>query len=76
MPPEAFTFLLIGLIASILGAVPFGLVNLSVLQAALRKGTRATMPISFGASVVEVGYGILGIMAISFISSVYQQIII
>jgi len=67
MPPEAFIFLLIGLIASIIGAVPFGLVNLSVLQTALHKGIRATMPISFGASMVEVGYGILGILAGSLI---------
>ncbi|MBW6480421.1 MAG: LysE family transporter [Bacteroidales bacterium] len=63
MPPEVFLFLLIGFFASIIGAVPFGLVNLSVLQTAINKGTRATMPISYGASLIEVIYGIFGIFA-------------
>lgn len=63
MPPEVLLFLLFGFIASIIGAVPFGLVNLSVLQTAISKGTKATMPISYGASVVEIVYGILGIFA-------------
>ncbi len=61
MPPEVLLFLFFGFIASIIGAVPFGLVNLSVLQTAISKGTKATMPISYGASVVEIVYGILGI---------------
>jgi L-lysine exporter family protein LysE/ArgO len=63
MPPEVFLFLLIGFIASIIGAVPFGLVNLSVLQTAINKGIKATMPISYGASVVEILYGVFGIFA-------------
>jgi L-lysine exporter family protein LysE/ArgO len=61
MTPEVFLFLLIGFFASVIGAVPFGLVNLSVLQTAISKGIRATMPISYGASVIEILYGTLGI---------------
>jgi L-lysine exporter family protein LysE/ArgO len=63
MSAEHFIFIIIGLIASIIGAVPFGLVNLSVLQTAINKGTKATMPISYGASMIEILYGILGIFA-------------
>jgi L-lysine exporter family protein LysE/ArgO len=67
MPADHFIFLIIGLIASIIGAVPFGLVNLSVLQTAINKGTKATMPISYGASVIEILYGVLAIFAGSLI---------
>jgi L-lysine exporter family protein LysE/ArgO len=63
MPPEVFLFLLFGFVASIIGAVPFGLVNLSILQTAINNGIRATMPISYGASVVEIIYGVIGIFA-------------
>ncbi|TVQ09107.1 MAG: hypothetical protein EA361_15860 [Bacteroidetes bacterium] len=56
-------YLAIGFAASIIGALPFGLVNLSVLQSAVNKGIRSTLPVSGGASVVEIGYGIVGIFA-------------
>lgn len=61
-------YLAIGFAASIIGALPFGLVNLSVLQSAVNKGTRSTIPVSTGASVVEIGYGIVGIFAGSLIA--------
>ncbi len=73
MSTEIILFLFIGLIASIIGAVPFGLVNLSVLQTAIQKGTKATMPIAFGASMVEVSYGILGIFTGSLIYKYLNQ---
>jgi L-lysine exporter family protein LysE/ArgO len=73
MPPEVFLFLLMGFIASIIGAVPFGLVNLSVLQTAINKGIKATMPISYGASVVEIIYGILGIFAGSLLFTYIER---
>ncbi|GEM_PF-772960 len=60
-------YLAIGFAASIIGALPFGLVNLSVLQSAVNKGTRSTLSVSTGASVVEIGYGIVGIFAGKFI---------
>jgi L-lysine exporter family protein LysE/ArgO len=73
MPPEVFLFLLMGFMASIIGAVPFGLVNLSVLQTAISKGVKATMPISYGASVVEIIYGILGIFAGSLLFTYIER---
>ncbi len=63
MSPEVFLFLLSEFAASIIGAVPFGLVNLSVRQTALNKELKATLPISYGASLVEVAYSTLGIFA-------------
>lgn len=62
-------YLAIGFAASIIGALPFGLVNLSVLQSAVNKGTRATLLVSTGASVVEIGYGTVGIFAGSLIAT-------
>ena len=60
-------YLATGIAASIIGALPFGLVNLSVLQSAVNKGIRSTLPVSTGASVVEIGYGMAGIFAGKFI---------
>lgn len=60
-------YLAIGFAASIIGALPFGLVNLSVLQSAVNKGILSTIPVATGASMVEIGYGIVGIFAGKFI---------
>lgn len=61
-------YLFIGLAASILGALPFGLVNLSILQSSVNKGTRSTFPVAHGASLVEVMYGVVGVFAGKFIT--------
>lgn len=68
MTTDLFIFLLIGILASIIGAAPFGLVNLSILQSAINKGTRSTFPVAHGASFVEVLYGVVGIFAGRFIA--------
>ncbi|MFP4288257.1 MAG: LysE family transporter [Bacteroidota bacterium] len=48
--------------ASLLGAIPFGLVNLSVLQVAVNRGQKATWPVAYGATVIEIGYAIIGLL--------------
>lgn len=48
--------------ASLLGAIPFGLVNLSVLQVAVTRGQKATWSVAHGATIIEIGYAIIGLM--------------
>ena len=56
-----------GLMVSIICALPFGLVNLNVLDAAYRQGNRVALNISFGAAIVEVLFGLIAILAGSMI---------
>ncbi len=54
---------LMGFLASIMAAVPFGLVNLSVLKTALKQGKRPAYLIAHGAAVVEVLFVVTAIFA-------------
>ena len=56
------TFLIIGFIISVIGALPFGLVNLTVLNVAYKKGNSMAMNISHGAAIVEVLFGLIAIL--------------
>ena len=64
-------YLFMGLATSVVGAVPFGLVNLTVLNVSLEQGSRAALRIARGASFVEVLFGLTAILAGSL---VYQHI--
>ena len=68
---EYFIVLFLGIATSIVGAVPFGLVNLSVLTVSLEQGNRAALRIAHGASFIEVLFGLTAILAGSL---VYQHI--
>jgi len=46
-----------------IGALPFGLVNLSVLNTSYRKNQAAAMQISHGAALVEVFFGLTAFLA-------------
>lgn len=65
--------ILIAIIASIIGAVPLGLVNLSVLDTSYRNGTHAAMKISHGASWIEVLYSLIAIFTGTLISKVVED---
>ncbi len=54
--------ILTGFLASIIAAVPFGLVNLSILETTLKQGKRPAYLIAHGAAVVEVGFVITAIL--------------
>ena len=58
-----FTILIIGSLVAMLGALPFGLVNLSVLDASLKRGNKFALKIAYGASFVEIFYGLIAILA-------------
>jgi threonine/homoserine/homoserine lactone efflux protein len=51
----------LGFIAAILGALPFGLVNLSVIYSVLHKGERAAFKLSAGATIIEIVFVLLAI---------------
>jgi threonine/homoserine/homoserine lactone efflux protein len=61
------THLGFGFFVSVIGALPFGLVNLSVLDAANRMNNRVALSISHGAAIVEVLFGLIAIYAGSII---------
>jgi L-lysine exporter family protein LysE/ArgO len=51
----------LGLIAAIIGAAPFGLVNLSVVESTLKRGERVAFLVSAGATLIEIVYVLLAI---------------
>ena len=57
----------LAILVTIIGAVPLGLVNLTVLDASYRKGKVAAMYISHGAALIEVLFGLTALMAGSLI---------
>ncbi len=50
-----------GLIAAVIGAMPFGLVNLSVVDTTLSRGSRAAFRVSTGATLIEIVFVLLAI---------------
>jgi threonine/homoserine/homoserine lactone efflux protein len=58
-----FIILLLGMGAAIIGALPFGLVNLTVLNVTFERGNKAAFKIAHGAALVEVVFGITALFA-------------
>jgi L-lysine exporter family protein LysE/ArgO len=58
-----FPIYIIGMaiLVAIIGALPFGLVNLSVLDESHRKGNKAALKIAHGAALIEVMYGLIAL---------------
>ncbi len=51
----------LGFIAAIIGAMPFGLVNLSVIDSTLSRGERSAFSLSIGATIIEIVFVLLAI---------------
>ena len=68
---DYFILLLTGIVTSMVGAFPFGLVNLTVLNVSFEQGNRVALKIAYGASFVEVLFGLTAILAGGL---VYQHI--
>lgn len=62
-----------GLLASLIGALPFGLVNLNVMKVTVERDFRAGLVLSLGASVVEIMYGLTAVFAGQFLDSFLNQ---
>lgn len=66
---DQISIALITLLVVVIGALPFGLVNLSVMDAAYHIGKRPALRLAHGASWVEVLYSISALLAGSVISN-------
>jgi threonine/homoserine/homoserine lactone efflux protein len=62
MEPNLLIYLIIALAATTVGAVPLGLVNLSVLDSALKNDSKGATQIAHGASVVEVFFTLASVL--------------
>jgi len=60
---ELLIITIIAVIITIIGALPFGLVNLSVLDTSYRSGASCAMRLSHGAAIVEVLFGLAALTA-------------
>ena len=58
----------VAVITAIIGALPFGLVNLSVLEVSLSRGSRPAMNLAFGAGIIEVLFALFSILAGSLLN--------
>jgi threonine/homoserine/homoserine lactone efflux protein len=61
--------LLLGMGAAIVGGLPFGLVNLTVLNVTFERGNGAAIKIAHGAALVEVVFGIIALFAGGMLAS-------
>lgn len=73
--------ILIGILVTSVGAIPFGLVNLNVMDISFRVGRREAMQLALGAAIIEVVYGIIAIVLGTFLhrfidSNSYLKVII
>lgn len=73
MPALEITYLFVGFAACTVGALPFGIVNLTVLDETLRKGSRTALNIAHGAAIVEVVFGLAAILTGSLIDSYIED---
>jgi threonine/homoserine/homoserine lactone efflux protein len=67
-----FIHFFIAFAAAVIGAVPFGLVNLSVIDATIKSGSREAMGVAHGASVVEVLFALSSILAGTTLSPFFE----
>lgn len=72
MISHSILFLLIGALATIIGALPFGLVNLSVADVAIKVNVRKSMTIAFGASIIEILFALMALLAGSLLSNLIE----
>lgn len=55
--------LVLGMAAAIIGGLPFGLVNLTILNVTFEKGSRVAIKMAHGAALVEVVFGLTALLA-------------
>lgn len=63
----------LGLISAYIGGIPFGPLNLSVVEITLSKGKRSASRFSFAASLVEIGEAAVAILFGTLIASKLEQ---
>jgi threonine/homoserine/homoserine lactone efflux protein len=63
MTIASITQFFMGVLVVSIGALPFGLVNLSVVEIAAKSSAEKTIPVSFGASVIEVLFASIALLS-------------
>lgn len=66
---NSLTLIIILLIATLIGAIPLGLVNLTVLNVSYHKGISKSMQIAHGAAFVEIVFVLIALFAGNFIKN-------
>lgn len=69
---HAITYLFLGTLVCTIGALPFGLVNLSVVDEAIKQNGRESMSIAFGASLIEVLFALIALLAGTILASYFN----
>lgn len=64
----------IAMLVAIVGALPLGLVNLSVLDVSYRKGKHEAMKIAFGASIIEIVFVLIAVFAGHTIEEITENV--
>lgn len=73
MGVNSLIYLLIGALICTIGAVPFGLVNLSVMDVAINQKVRKSMSIARGAAIVEVLFALIALLAGTILSGYFND---
>jgi len=68
-----FSALITGILVTSVGALPLGLVNLSVLDSSHKKGYREGMQIAHGAAITEVFFGLTAILTGLYIQRLFEE---
>lgn len=74
---EFLAAIFLGILITSVGALPFGLVNLAVLDISFRSGLREAMKVARGAAIVEIIYGVIAVVfgtLISYYTKNYEAI--
>jgi threonine/homoserine/homoserine lactone efflux protein len=58
---NSFTYLFLGVLVVSIGALPVGLVNLSVVDASINMNIRKSMKIAYGAALVEIVFALIAL---------------
>lgn len=69
---NSVTFLFLGAVICTIGAVPFGLVNLSVMDVAINQNVRKSMSIAHGAAIVEILFASTALLAGTVLSGYFN----
>jgi len=66
-------YFFIGALACSVGALPLGLVNLSIVEVAIKKDLQHAMGIAKGASLVEIAFALTSLMAGAWVSRFFDE---
>lgn len=72
MDTYSFIYLFIGALACSIGAIPFGVVNLTVMEVSIKQNTSKSMSVAFGAALVEILFALTALLAGNMLSGYFN----